>query len=58
MTEETAKSVYYIANALNQYSRKNETFWKVFGNILSKVKENYKENELINLTAMLEATNG
>lgn len=56
--KETAESVYKVVEALNTYNRRNETFWKVFSNIMSKVKEEFSENELIFLTSVLEASNG
>ena len=58
VNKETADSVFKVVVALSTYNRRNETFWKVYGNILSKVKEEFSERELIVLTSVLEASNG
>lgn len=58
VNKETADSVFKVVEALSTYNRRNETFWKVYGNILSKVKEEFSERELIFLTSVLEASNG
>jgi|LakMenEpi03Oct11_1017367.scaffolds.fasta_scaffold34267_1 hypothetical protein len=58
VNKETADSVFKVVEALSTYNRRNETFWKVYGNILSKVKEEFSERELIVLTSVLEASNG
>jgi hypothetical protein len=41
--KETANSLLMISEALYKYERKNETFWKVFGNILSRSKHELTE---------------
>jgi len=47
-----------VSMALARHQRKNETFWKVFSNIINKVKHEFTENELIDLASILDANNG